>query len=154
GLSIDNLTLSRDGIPISLANATLVGSGTSFTLIGLHDLTMADGNYTFTITAPGPANEPGRTPVPAVAAWTRETTAPPARRTPTVGPKGVVDSVTITFSSPVNGLDISDFSFMYINQDPLALSLATATLTAGSSPNTFVLSNLAGIYSASGDYRL
>jgi hypothetical protein len=53
GLSLDALALTRDGKKIPLANATLTGSGTSYSLSGLETRTATHGDYQLSLTADG-----------------------------------------------------------------------------------------------------
>lgn len=150
-LNISNLRLTRDGVDISLATATVLGSGTAFTLVGLEALTRIDGHYTLTVLAPAPDGEPGRAPSPAVTSWTLDATAPTATLSPITNSRGVVDQVTLLFSSPVNGLDLTDF---VLRRNGLILSLANAALSSSGIPGQFTLGNLASIASAPGTYTL
>ena len=51
GLDTGDFVLTRNGVTVPLQNATLTGSGTSFVLGNLADLTPATGSYTLTIPA-------------------------------------------------------------------------------------------------------
>ena len=53
GVDRGDFSLIRDGQPVSLATATLAGSGTSYTLSGLASLTAYPGNYELSLMASG-----------------------------------------------------------------------------------------------------
>lgn len=53
GVSIGDLTLSRNGVPVNLAAATLTGSRLNYTLANLGTATALDGDYTLTLVAAG-----------------------------------------------------------------------------------------------------
>lgn len=150
-LRIEDLRLSRDGIAVNLTGATLIGGGTQFTLIGLADETGIDGDYSLTVLAPAPVGQPERLPAPAVTNWTLDTVAPVATLSPIVGPRGIVDSVIISFSSSVNGLDLTD---LILSRDSSVISLTSASLSPGSEQHSFILLNLASANTAPGAYSL
>ena len=102
-----DLTLTRDGQPVSLAGATLIGSGVNYTLIGLGRLTAADGAYTLTVAVPAPAGDPARQPAPVAVTWTTNTAAPTATLTVTQTTAGTVAGVH--FSEPVTGVTPASF---------------------------------------------
>ena len=52
GLDIGDLSLTRDGSPVSLAGLTVGGSGSSYTL-NLSSVTTTAGSYVLTLTASG-----------------------------------------------------------------------------------------------------
>jgi hypothetical protein len=61
------------------------------------------------------------------------------------------DPIQITFSEPVNGLDLNDLRLTRNGQD---VPLASARLEASSDRRTWTLRNLIGLTSANGTYRL
>ncbi|CAN5132174.1 hypothetical protein BH11PLA2_BH11PLA2_24850 [soil metagenome] len=149
-LKLSDIHLTRDNAIINLSGATLIGNGTRYTLIGLGNLTDDDGIYTLSIFAPAPVGDPDREPMPVLTSWTLDTTPPTATVTPVVGPKGIVDQLTIVFSSPVNGVDLTDFT---LKRGGVTISLSGASLTP-LGPNAFTIGNLAAIASTPGDYQL
>ncbi len=110
GFGIANVALTRNGVPVSLAGTTLLGSGTQYTLIGLKELTRADGVYALTINAPAPTGMPGRQPSVITATWTMDGIAPTLNLIATTNPTtGNVTGGNLTFTKPVTGVTLADF---------------------------------------------
>ncbi len=66
---------------------------------------------------------------------------------------GRVDSITIVFSHPVNGLDVGDLRLVLVNDTMVDISLASATLTT-TDKRTWTLGNLGTSTGTAGIYAL
>ncbi len=154
GLDLGDIALTLNGTPVSLAGATLTGSGDNYTLANLAGLTGAEGDYGLTLNPAGSgiADAAGNELVEvAVANWTTDTTAPTGgfaavvpdpRTTP-------VPSLALTFSEAVAGLDLGD---LQLTRNGAAVDLAGATL--GGSGAVYTLAGLSGVTGAAGSYVL
>ena len=125
GLSVANLTLSRDGQPLSLDGTTLIHVGLRYSLLGLGDLTAAGGAYMFGVVAPAPTGEPARRPAFVSTAWTVDTAAP------VISLEGIYENnslvgLTLFANKPITGLDAGDFAAFGPNER--AVSILTSTL--------------------------
>ena len=113
GVSIGDLTLSRNGVPVNLAAATLTGSRLNYTLANLGTATALDGDYTLTLVAAGSgivdiAGIPLL--VNARVSWTLDKTSPAvilATSSPSLTNQSSM-VVTVNFSESVSGLSLSD----------------------------------------------
>ncbi len=76
GLNLSHFRLTRDGAPVSLSGATLIGTGANRTIIGLEPFTSAGGFYALTLDAPAPAGQPERKPTPQSVSWTTDFSKP------------------------------------------------------------------------------
>jgi subtilisin-like proprotein convertase family protein len=144
---LNNLVLRRDGQGVALTNATLIGAGLKYTLIGLPGLTSQDGQYQLTVNAPAPTGHPERQPAPVNVNWTTDSSDPQVMLTPirTVG----VTAVSVQFSLPVTGVTTASF---VLTRDGVPLSL-TGAVVVGSGMN-YQLSNIAPLTRAVGTYVL
>jgi hypothetical protein len=154
GFDLGDITLTLNGAPVSLAGATLTGSGNSYTLGNLTGLTAAEGEYVLTLNPAGSGitDAAGNEMTDAAGTqWQTDTTAPTAgfadvtpdpRTTP-------VPSIALTFSEAITGLDLGD---LLLTRNGVAVDLTGATLT--NSGNTYNLSGLTAATTAAGTYVL
>lgn len=152
GFTLDDLALTRGGVPLDLAGATLTDNGdNTFTLSGLAGLTAADGAYVLTLKADAVSDAAGNAAATVSESWTMDATRPTADITDvTPDPREtVVASIDIVFDGPVLGFDKSDLS---LTRTGAAISLADATLT--SVGNTYTLSGLTLLTGSPGTYVL
>lgn len=152
GLDLTDFQLTRDGLPVALPEGALSGAGQNFAL----DLSAASaigGSYTLRLVAANAgivdvANNP--LSGDAAVSWVTDTIAPqadigdiaPDPRNTAVG------LVSISFSEPVSGVDVGDFS---LSRNGLAVSLSGIALT-GSGSQYFL--DLATVTALPGDYLL
>jgi hypothetical protein len=155
GVDVTDFSLTRNGTAVSLTSLTVTGSGASYTL-NLSTVTATAGSYVLTLNAAGSGIvDSGNIALTqdASIAWlttTPDTTAPtatiaavsPNPRTTAVG------NLAITFSEPVTGLDISDFTLV---RNGIIVPLTGVTIT-GSGANYLI--NLASATTVSGSYTL
>ncbi|QEL17321.1 S8 family serine peptidase [Limnoglobus roseus] len=125
GLSVANLSLTRDGQQLSLDGSTLINVGLRYSLLGLGDLTAAAGTYAFGVAAPAPTGEPARQPAGVSTQWTVDTTAPVFSLDGIYENNGLV-GLTVFANKPITGLDVSDFAAFDINGR--AINIQTSTL--------------------------
>jgi subtilisin family serine protease/subtilisin-like proprotein convertase family protein len=144
GLTIADVTLTRDGVPVSLAGATLVGSGTHYALAGLDSVTATEGHYQVELSVDGPpgGNSGQSTSPPAVGTWTVDTTAPTAAFDSTA-------SNVVHLSEPLTGLTLADFT---LTRNGVAVLLTGVTLTP--TADGVRLDNLAAATTNAGNYVL
>ena len=138
GFDLSDLSLTRDGSPVSLAGTSLVGSGASYS-INLASVTEPDGNYTFTVNAAaaGISDSVGNLmQVPASDSWLMN--ASPAVATisdVTPDPRGnAAGTLTVTFDEPVTGVDIADFTLL-LDEAPVDIS----SLSVSGSGTTYTI---------------
>ena len=142
GFDWRDLSLTRNGVPVSLARARLVGVGASWTLTGLGLLTRTPGAYSLSIrTNSGIIDAIGTALSPVQSAqWQVLPTAsffivPATVRT-------AVRSVGISFSAPVTGVSVASFS---LSVDGTNESLAAASVRrAGAAYVLYLPSRLLG----------
>ena len=166
GVDASDFTLVRDGNRVSLATATVSGSGAGWQLGNLSGLTATDGLYTLTLKASGAgiadiAGTGNALFADASTSWridkmrptaTFEAVAPSLRATP-------VGSVTLTFPEPVTGVGLADFT---LTRGGVVVPLAGASLSQDTDrgvlpptyASTYVLSGLAGLTAEPGSYAL
>jgi subtilisin family serine protease/subtilisin-like proprotein convertase family protein len=154
GLTLANLSLTRDGVAVPLTGATLVGSGTHYALIGLDPITAAEGRYQVQLSLAGTSGgTTGQsTSPPAVGTWTVDTTPPTATIDPTT-------TGLVRLSKPINGLTIGNFTLNYFGTpppgvvaDPVPVSLAGVTLSTNGL--SVQLNGLSPLMTNSGKYVL
>ncbi|MFM8495386.1 MAG: PA14 domain-containing protein [Planctomycetia bacterium] len=155
GFGVNDLVLLRNGMPLSLAGATLSTSDDrTFVLGNLLGVTSTSGTYQLMLAAAsaGITSKPGVVLVQsATATWTLDRVAPTA--TIDVSSPGTsatpVDTATITFSETVSGFEVGD---LLLTRDGQSVSLAGATLTSSDGRvYSLALGALAG---ANGAYSL
>ena len=144
GLTLADVRLSRNGVPVSLAGATLFGSGGSFTLIGTAGLTAAEGTYRLVVTTPGTTASTSVT-------WTVDMT-PPSVAPPIIqrlGPNRPAESASAVFSESVTGVTLANFT---LTRNGTTVDLSGATLSGNGT--TYTLGNLTGRTTTPGQYVL
>jgi subtilisin family serine protease/subtilisin-like proprotein convertase family protein len=144
GLSLADFRLTRNGLPVPLDGATLIGSGGTFTLIGTAGPTAAEGSYRLSVSTPGTNTSTSVT-------WAVDLT-PPAVAPPTIhrpGPNRPAQSATFVFSEPVTGVTLAN---LVLTRNGAPVDVTGATL-AGSG-TTYVLGNLTGPTTLPGEYVL
>jgi subtilisin family serine protease len=124
GLTLANVGLSFNGQPVSLAGATLIGGGTSYTVIGLGDVTGANGTFAFTVAAPAPPGQPERQPASVFVSWTADV-SPPNVRLEGIFANDALVGVTVLADEPVVGLNASDFRAFDRNNVAIPIGGAT-----------------------------
>lgn len=127
GLTMNDVRLTRNGLPVSIEDATLIGEAGSYHLIGTSSATATEGFYRLTVTTPS-----GGTPPSSSTTWTVDLT-PPAIQSLTItrpGPGRPVSSATITFSESVTGLTLENVA---LTRNGVPVSLAGATLSGSGS---------------------
>ncbi|MCE9630049.1 MAG: cellulose binding domain-containing protein [Planctomycetia bacterium] len=156
GMDRADLTLVRDGTPVSLAAATLTTlDNTTFTLGSLGSSTSVSGTYVLALSASGTGiSDSFGNPLggAASATWTLDATPPTA--TLAAIPPGTsaspVESVTVTFSEPVTGFGIED---LLLTLGGAPVSLAGSSL-ATIDNRTYRLEGLLPLTSTDGSYVL
>lgn len=163
GVEQSDLSLTRDGAPVSLANATLTpsaGASATYALTGLGSLTATDGAYVLTLSrnAGSPIRDAAGNALAAdiSRSWTVDTAIPTATIAilPAAGAarSAAVTSATITFSLPVSGVTLGDFQ---LTRNGSVIPLPpNASVTTGDGGMTWTLGNLQSATAADGDYRL
>ncbi len=143
-LTLANITLTRDGVNIPLNGATLIGSGTQYTLIGLAPLTAAEGKYSVKLSLSGThgQNSGQSTSPPAVGSWTVDTTPPTATLDPAA-------PGTVQLSEAVNGLTLANFT---LTRNGVSVPLTGVTLST--SGLVVQLDNLNSLTATPGSYVL
>ena len=154
GLGIDDFRLTRDGVVVPLTGATLIGSGSSYTMNGLAGLSNLDGNYALTLVAAGSnvTDAAGNAMIAdATATWKLDTVAPTADVVDVApDPRNTaVGSIAITFDESVVGVDRFDFA---LTLDGVGVSLGSAILSGSGA--SYTLSNLSFLTGSSGTYIL
>ena len=156
GVDLGDVSLFRDGNPVSLASATLTGSGASYSLGNLGIATGKSGTYALKLNAWGSGIVDGSgTAMVAYTAvsWTASIPSPVATFNTIAMSSGSrtipVNSLDIAFSTPVTGVDVGDFTLL---RNGVPVSLANATLTG--SGDRYTLGNLVGPTGTSGSYQL
>ena len=152
GLDIGDLSLTRDGVAVTLTAGMLVGSGSSYTL-DLSTVTTTAGSYVLTLTASGSGIiDSAGNPLDANASdsFLIDLTAPAADIVDvTPDPRNAaVGLVTLSFSESVTGLDIGDLS---LTRDGNAVTLTAGMLVGSGSSYTL---DLASVTTAAGSYVL
>src|SRR5439155_894348 len=148
GVDVNDFVLTRDGVLVSLSGLSVSGSGSSYAL-NLSTVTPLAGNYVLKLTAAGPeisAAAGNFLAIDVTDSWTTDTTVPTADIVDVApDPRNTaVANVSIVFSEPVSGVDVSDFvlirdgvpvslSGVLISGSGFsyALNLSTVTATAG-----------------------
>ena len=146
---IANVALTLNGVPVSLAGTTLLGSGTQYTLIGLKELTRADGEYVLTINAPAPTGMPGRQPIVVTSTWTMDGIAPTLDFVATTNPAGNVTGGNLTFTKPVTGVTLADFVLV---RNGVIVPMDSAILSGSGATYRIVLPS--ELVATPGDYTL
>ena len=154
GVDPSDFRLTRNGVPVSLASATMTGGGTAWTISNIASATATDGAYAFSFIAAGSGvTDPAGNGVAAAAAqsWTKDATRPTASfATVTPNPRtSAVSSIGIVFSEPVTGFDISD---LMMTRGGASIPLSGATLSG--SGQSWVVSGLTTTTSSAGTYNL
>jgi autotransporter-associated beta strand protein len=156
GFDLADLSLTRGGVSVSLAGATLTSlDNKTFTLGNLTGITSTAGTYALALAAVGAGitdSSGNALAVGSTTTWTLNSSAPTASLAPSAtGTTATpVSSVTVTFSEAVNGFGIGDLALVR-NGSPVTLAAATLTTT---DDKTFVFGNLLGVTSSSGTYQL
>lgn len=154
-LDVDDVFLTRDGIPVDVSGITVTQTGPKQYTFDLSGVTTEDGQYKLVVDAAFP-----------------EASILPVSADPATGPTG---TVTINFSEDVTGVDITDFVLTIDRHDgngyvPINLSEtgpnsyttstgATATTTQGANLNVRQVTpsqytvDLTTVSDAVGDYR-
>ncbi len=124
GVSINNFTLTRNAVPVSLAGVTLTTAqdanfnGRTVVTLNLTNVTQLDGNYSLSISPNVGANvtikdtsNNNLAVVPAPTLWSKVAfTQFAAVTTPR---SDALSTVTLQFSEPVAGLSVDDFTLTY-----------------------------------------
>ena len=159
GFDLSDLRLVRDGSDNLLTAAQPLDSldgGTTWLLGNLFGLTGEAGTYALTLTAAGSGiTDAAGNPLAADAteSWTMDTTAPTVDIVDVVPevPQEPIDSITIVFSEPVTGFDLSDLRLRHEDIANVLTDQQTLTTADGI---TWVLGNLAGLTSPGASYEL
>lgn len=144
GVSGSSFSLTRNGMPVQITGP-LAGTGSSYTL-DLSNATKLAGQYEFKLRAAGSTIRDiagNAITSDAVDIWTTDTTIPTADIIDvTPDPRNVNPGIlTINFSEPVTGVDISDFT---LTRNGAPASLNGLTVTGAGSSYAINLSNAAG----------
>ena len=160
GVDRTDFSLTRGGNSVSLAGATVTGSGTSYTITELSGLTGPDGTYVLKLTAADSliADAAGNAlAVDTTATWiatgtpfTGAISAADGTALPTIR-NTAAGSVRITLTRAVPGLSTSSFR---LQRGQSVLSLQSASLTTTDGGLTWTLGNLSGLTSVAGTYSL
>ncbi|MBY0461152.1 MAG: hypothetical protein K2V38_27840, partial [Gemmataceae bacterium] len=135
------VTVYADGVAIGSAVAT----GTTTQVLTRGDRRLADGVRAITARQTVLGVESADS---AALAVTVDTTTPRGTVAAVASPRNTaVDTIAVTFSEPVTGVDLSDFA---LNGN--ALNLTAATLSGSGA--TYTIGNLAGLTAAEGVYSL
>ena len=162
GFDTGDLELRRDNVVVPLTPDVTVSPGAGpaagYLIQGLAALTAVDGTYSLRLRALGSGITDGSGnafAVDAIATWVRDTTAPAVFTLGPVTPwmrTSAVTTVPITFSEPVTGLDVPDFT---LRRDGVAIQLAGAGLTQiGTDGRAYSLTGLAPLTTMAGAYEL
>jgi hypothetical protein len=156
GLTLADLQLLRNGVPVALVGATLTGSGTQYELSGLADRTQATGVYLLRLVVAGAAirDAVGNPPrQDATQTFEVDTTAPTAQFDSVLpNPRQTaVKTMVVRFSEPVRGLTLSDLSLTH-NDRPVALS--ATTLTSDVTGQVWTISGLERQTALIGEYTM
>ncbi|MGA2501180.1 MAG: Ig-like domain-containing protein, partial [Tepidisphaeraceae bacterium] len=153
GFNLADLSLTRNGVPVSLASLSTADNQT-YTLTGLAAITNVTGTYVLTLQVAGSGITDlagnALTGNTLTSSFTVDVTPPTVTIAPvTPNPRNsAVPSIAIVFSEPVTGFDLADLS-LTCNGTPLVLtSLSTSDNT------TFTLGNLTSLTGVSGSYAL
>ncbi|MFN8495747.1 MAG: choice-of-anchor Q domain-containing protein [Caldilineaceae bacterium] len=154
GFDLSDLTLTRNGVAVALTKASISGSGANYTLSGLTNLTNLAGAYILTLHAStaGIKDTVGNPLTNDASTSFVVDTVLPTADIIDVAPdprNSVVNTVVISFSEAVTGVDLSDFS---LTRSGTAVPLTGASVT-GNGAN-YTLDNLSALTSASGAYLL
>ncbi|MGE3818021.1 MAG: hypothetical protein AB7I30_01165, partial [Isosphaeraceae bacterium] len=154
GFGLGDLTLTRNGSPVSLAGASLAGGPQNHTLNGLSGLTNVEGTYVLTLNAAGSGIVDGAgNPLASNASdtWVTDLTAPTLDIVDvTPDPRNTsVSSIVFAFSEPVTGFGLGDFG---LSRNGVPISLAGASISGG--PQNYSLDGLTSITNIEGAYFL
>jgi hypothetical protein len=138
GRTIDNAFVETWNLPQSAINALV--QGTNVIAVEVHQINNTSSDIVWSATLTATTNATAPTVTPDV-----------VDVTPDPRPSGV-DTMTINFSSPVTGLDLSDLSLSR-NGGPNLLG-PTQTLLSSNGGATWTLGNLKGLTWVAGDYTL
>src|SRR5262245_46812777 len=146
GVDPSDFTLTRNGINVPLAGAPFSGSGDTYA-IDLSGVTIVDGLYVLTLKAAASGIIDGSSSAleqDAVDSWVIDSTGPAADIVDiSPDPRNTaVGNVTINFSEPVSGVDVSDFS---LTRSGAAVSLAGLVVNGSGSIYTLNLSTVTGL---------
>jgi trimeric autotransporter adhesin len=158
GFDLSDLSLTLNGVSVSLSGATLTtNDNTTFTLGNLGGLTTAEGTYVLNLPAAGSGIvDADQIPMAADAAatWAMDTTPPAVTGIAPVSPNPrntSVDLIDATFSEPIN---LSTFTAanlaLSLDGSPVALDGITVTPVSGS---TYQVGGLAAATAAEGAYQ-
>ena len=167
GFDLSDLSLTRDtgsgsGSNLLTGSQTLnsTDGGVTFTLGNLTSITGLEGTYLLTLTASGSSiidTASNALAANATETWTVDTTAPTATISTVTSPRNsAVNSLTITFSAPITGFDLSDLTLTRDTGSGPGANLLTGTQTLSSADGglTFTLGNLTSITGLQGTYSL
>ena len=159
GFDLSDLTLTRDGVSVSLASATLTSNdNTNWTLANLASTTAIEGNYVLTLHASGSGITDAdqlAMDTDATTTWAMDLTSPVVTDVVDVSPdprNTPVGSVDVTFSEPV---DLNTFTAadLTLTRDGNSVSLSGLTFDSlGGS--TYRISGLSTATGTEGGYVL
>ena len=157
GFDLSDLTLTRDGVSVSLAGATLTSNdNTNWTLANLAGVTAIEGSYVLTLHAAGSGiTDADQIAMAAdsTATWTMDLTAPSVTDVIDVTPdprNSAITSIDVTFSEPVD-LNAFTAADLTLTRDGNSVSLSGLTFQSlGGS--TYRVNGLASATAAEGDY--
>ncbi len=155
GFDIGDLSLTRDGGGNLLTTQTLTSADDqNWTLDGLSGVTGVEGTYTLAVAAGAAvADLAGNAlPIEASRQWLLDLTLPTATFEIVIDPRSVaLGQINVTFSEPVTGVDVTDFSLTRDGGGEL-LTGAEAVTTADNM--TWTLAGLTPVTGDEGDYVL
>lgn len=156
GVDLTDFIFTRNGATIGLDQLGLSGSGANYTLSAPAPIALPAGSYTVTLKAEGAGISDGSgntMTANASVTWTvgaSDTTPPSAQFSPVPSRLGAaLPSIAITFSEPVNGVDIGSFS---LTRNDLPVSLDGVTITGEDA--TYTLKGLGEATKTPGTYKL
>ena len=155
GVDLTDFELTRGGTVLQLTGASVGGSGTTWTLTDIPETT-TDGAYTLRLKASGSGIKDGlgnAFALDAAAQWDMDATAPTGAFDIITTPRSTaLQSITLTFSEPVKGVELGDFT---LTRGGGTVSLNGVTLTPATGPAaTYLLSGLGSLTGTDGDYVL
>ena len=160
-VGISDFRLSKDGLPVSLTNATITpapGSDSDY-LLDLQNVTGPVGSYTLELVSPDAVSpivdkvgNPLAIGVAATATWVNQQIDPfptlsPVTPADRLRPAGIV---TLNFTTPVEGVDISDFRLTRDGQ-PVSLR-GVQVVTSAAGPQEYFI-DLTPVTGSAGSYR-
>ena len=157
GVDLADFELKRDGVVVPLVGAS-VTKGTApndnqWTLSGLAALTTGNGSYQLALKAidAGIADTNGnQLTTGASTAWKRDTAVPTATLATVTSPRNTaVNQIALTFSKPVTGVNLADFSLTR-GGNPVTLTGASVTGSGAS----YTITGLSGLTGTDGTYVL